>query len=301
MTVPDTSIIILTKNGGDNFPRLLERIYSQQYEGGFEVIVIDSGSADGTLEEARKYPVQIEEITPEQFHHSRTRNLGAELAQGQYVAYITQDALPLENCWLEKLTAGFSDPQVAMVSGRQIAREKTKPPEKFFYHHNFPEFRLVIKSGADNYYHDNVFISDVNSAYRKDALLKYRFKEDIVLAEDKEIAARFTGDGLAVCYEPSAAVYHSHDHGLKDLFARHLDFGLALRQGVSGRPKTSHESLAGTADYLRAEFKFLKASGYRKWLPYSFLYETVRYAGLLMGKTGLLLGPTARRIKRDNV
>ena len=300
MTVPDTSIIILTKNGGDNFPLLLERIYSQQYEGGFEVIVIDSGSADGTLEEARKYPVQIEEIKPEQFHHSRTRNLGAELAQGQYVVYLTQDALPLENCWLEKLTAGFSDPQVAMVSGRQIAREKTKPPEKFFYHYNFPEFRLVIKSGADNYYHDNVFISDVNSAYRKDALLKYRFKEDIVMAEDKEIAVRFLNAGHSIIYEPSAAVYHSHDHGLRDLFARHLDFGRALRQGVSGRHKPSHESLAGTADFLRAEFKFLTAGGYRKWLPYSVLYETVRYAGLLMGKAELMRGPAARRVNQDN-
>ena len=297
----DASIIILTKNGGDNFPRLLERIYSQQYSGSYEVIVIDSGSSDGTIEVARKYPIRIEQIPPEQFHHSRTRNLGAELAQGKYLVYITQDALPLNAEWLQNLTANFNDPQVAMVVGRQLPWEITKPPEKFFYYYNFPDFKMVLKSGADGYYHNNVFISDVNAAYRKDILLKYRFKEAIVMAEDKEIAARFIEDSLIICYEPSAAVYHSHDHGLTDLFAKHLDFGLAMKQGGFSLPKTGHKSLTGAADYLLAEFKFLMAGGYRRWLPYSVLYEAVRYAGLFMGKTGLMQGPTARRVQKCNV
>jgi rhamnosyltransferase len=297
----DTSIIILTKNGGDNFPRLLERIYSQQYSGSYDVIAIDSGSTDGTLAAAGRYPLKLIQVKPHEFHHSRTRNLGAETAQGKYLAYITQDALPLGNSWLERLTADLSDPQVAMVAGRQVAWEKTKPPEKFFYYYNFPDFRLTVKSGADNYYHDNVFISDVNSAFRRDTLLKYRFKEYIVMAEDKELAARFIEDGLTVCYEPSAAVYHSHDHGLTDLFAKHLDFGLAMRQGASRLPKTSDKVVAGVADYLRAEFKFLSSRGYLHWLPYAVLYEVARYSGLLMGRAGLMQGPTARRIQRDSV
>ena len=71
------------------------------------------------------------------------------------------------------------------VVGRQIPWASTRPPEKFFYYYNFPDFKIVVKSGADDYYHDNVFIPDVNSAYRQDILLKYRFKEDIVMAEVK--------------------------------------------------------------------------------------------------------------------
>ncbi|MHB8086589.1 MAG: glycosyltransferase, partial [Dehalococcoidia bacterium] len=65
MTQVDASIIILTKNGGDNFTRLLKRIYSQQYSGGYEVMVIDSGSTDGTLESARKCSLKLVQIEPE--------------------------------------------------------------------------------------------------------------------------------------------------------------------------------------------------------------------------------------------
>lgn len=298
MNGPLASIVILTKNGGDNFPRLLKRIFSQQYDGSYEVIVIDSGSTDGTLRATRPYPLILKVIRPEEFHHSRTRNLGAGMAQGEFVVFITQDALPVDNTWLQKLIDGFTDPGVAMVVGRQIAWENTKPPEKFFYHYNFPEFKIVVQSGAADYYHDNVFISDVNSAYRKDILLKYRFAEDIVMAEDKEIAVRFLDNSYTIIYEPAAAVYHSHDYGLKDAFQRSLDFGLSLRQGVSRLPKSNKSLGARMEEYLRTEFSFLKENCYWGWMAYTLSYEAAKYAGLFMGKSGLMAGPAAKRIKQ---
>jgi len=300
MTGVAASIIILTKNGGDNFPRLLGRIYSQQFAGGYEVIVIDSGSTDGTLDAAGKYPARLHQIPPGEFHHSRTRNLGAAMAQGKYIVYVTQDALPLEDSWLHKLTGNLSDPRVAMAVGRQIAWESTKPPEKFFYHYNFPEFKIMVQSGSAGYYHDNVFISDVNSAYRKEILLEYKFAENIVMAEDKEIAVRFINGGLSIIYEPAAAVYHSHDYGLKGAFQKSLDFGLSLKQGVSALPKTRKGLGGRISDYLGSEFRFLKENHHWKWAPYSVLYETVKYAGLFMGKSGLMAGPEARRMKEQN-
>lgn len=254
----DVSIIILTKNGGADFPGLIERIYSQNYSGSFEVIVIDSGSTDGTLDKARKYPVRLRQIAPQEFHHGRTRNLGADIAEGQYLVFITQDALPLDDRWLQKLTANFNDPQVAMVVGRQIPRENTRPPEKFFYYYNFPDFKIVVKSDSTGYYHDNVFISNVNAAYRKAAFQKYRFSENIVMSEDKEIAIRIINDGMSICYEPSAAVYHSHNYGIKDIFYKSLDDGLSLKQGVSLLPKTKKNLLLRISYYLKSEIGFLR-------------------------------------------
>ncbi len=145
MTQVDTSIIILTKENGANFPRLLDRIYSQQYNNSYEVIVIDSGSTDGTLEAARQYPLKLAQIKPEEFHHGGTRNFGAEVAQGKYLVYITQDALPKNNDWLQKMTDNFADPQVAMVAGRQIPWESSKPPERFFYYYYYPNQNKLEK------------------------------------------------------------------------------------------------------------------------------------------------------------
>lgn len=297
MSSPDASIIILTKNGGDNFSLLLDCIYSQQFKGTYEVVVIDSGSADATLEAVSQYPVILKEILPSQFHHSRTRNLGADMSKGRYIVYITQDALPVDNNWLQNLIDGFSGPEVAMVAGRQIAWDTCKPPEKFFYHYNFPTFKIVVQSGAAAYYHDNIFISDVNAAYRKQVLLEYRFTENMVMAEDKEIAARFIDGGLSVIYQPAAAVYHAHDYNLKEIFDRHLDFGLSIKQGASKLPKTAGKPGSNMAGYLGAEYKFLMANHYGKWVPYSVVYEAAKYAGLFMGKTGLMRGPIARRTR----
>ena len=125
----DASIIILTKNAGESFGALLRCVFSQKFDGSFEVLVIDSGSVDDTLVVAQTFPTKITRIKPEEFHHGKTRNLGAELASGRILVYITQDALPLSNDWLKKLTDSFSEPNVAMVVGRQIPWQTTKPPK----------------------------------------------------------------------------------------------------------------------------------------------------------------------------
>jgi len=294
----DASIIILTKNGGEGFRRLLERIYRQRYDGTFEVIVIDSGSTDGTSEAAGGYPVRFQSIPSHEFHHSRTRNLAAGMAQGKYIVFITQDALPAGDDWMQKLVDSFADPQVAMVVGRQIAWDNVKPPERFFYHYNFPDFRIVVKSGAEDHYHDNVFISNVNAAYRSDVLMKYGFKEDMVMAEDKEIAARLIRDGYIIVYEPSAAVYHAHDYGLKDVFVRYLDYGLALEQGAGRLPGTDRPLTSRIGAYLGAELAFLKCGNCLGWAPYAIIYEMCKYAGLLLGRMRAALRNPQRRKRR---
>jgi rhamnosyltransferase len=277
----DVSIIILTKNGGENVRRLLLRISSQRFVGEYEILVIDSGSRDSTVATARESVARVVEIKPEEFHHGRTRNLGADLTTGRVLVYITQDALPLDDHWLQNLTAPLVDPSVAMVVGRQIAWETTKPPEKFFYLYSFPEQRIEVKVGAD-YVRDNIFISDVNSALRRDVWERFRFSEKILQAEDKELATRLLQAGWTILYEPSAAVYHAHDFTLRSLWRRSVDIGKSLAQGA-GLPRSRFWLLGRLGYYISETGYIMGCRRWYKWLPYSIVYESHRLAGVCVG------------------
>jgi len=277
------SIIVLSKNAGDGWERLLQRLFSQKFNGEYEVIVIDSGSSDATVEIARRYPTRLVTIPPEEFHHGRTRNLGAGLARGEILVYITQDALPLQEDWLQKLTDNFSDPAVAMVCGRQMPWQHTKPPERFFYLYNFPDFKVRITAHDPDYYHDNLFISDVNSALRKDVWQKFRFSEKVIVAEDKELAARLLAAGWTLIYEPGAPVYHAHELTLRETFDRYVTFGVALAQGSGGLPR-SRNWLAHRLGHIIQEMKFvLSQDRWWYWLPYSIAYELSKLLGIACG------------------
>jgi rhamnosyltransferase len=279
----DASIIILTKNAGGNFKTLLQRIFSQEFSGRYEVVIIESGSSDNTLSIADEFPVRITRIKPEEFHHGRTRNLGAELANGKILVYITQDALPLGNDWLQKLTDNFIDPDVDMVCGRQIAWESTKPPEKFFYAYNFPDQRLEVKLGAADYYRDNIFISNVNSAIRKEIWQQFKFSEKVLLAEDKELARRLLFAGWRIIYTPEAAVYHAHDLSLRAAFQKGVEFGIAASQGAGGLPR-SKNWIAQRLVYLMEEARYMaNTDKWWKWLPYSMAYEASKLLGIGVG------------------
>jgi rhamnosyltransferase len=278
----DVSIVILTKNAGENFPVLLQRLFAQKFDGSYEVLVIDSGSTDNTLAVAQGFPVKITRIKPEEFHHGKTRNLGAELSSGKILVYITQDALPLNDNWLQKLTDDLKNPQVYMVIGRQIPWHDTKPPEKFFYFYYFTEHKIEVVTGASDYYRDNMFISNVNSAIRKDVWQQFRFSENITMAEDKEFAKRVLLAGWKIVYQPEAAVYHAHDFDLRSLFRRSVDSGVALSQGV-GLPRSKNRVINRLGYYV-GEARYVMANpGWWKWLPYSIVYETIKLVGVAVG------------------
>ena len=119
-TKPLASVVIPTKNPGPLFLRVLDMVMRQITNWPFEVIVIDSGSSDGTLAAVRRdFPsVRLVEIAPETFGHGRTRNQGVALSEGEFVALITHDALPANERWLEGMVAPMlENAKVAGVRG----------------------------------------------------------------------------------------------------------------------------------------------------------------------------------------
>src|SRR4051794_37473943 len=96
------SVVIPVKNGeGEFLEESLAAIRREEQSVGttVELIIVDSGSTDNSVEIAHRYDATVIEIPPEEFGHGRTRNLAFEHTNGELICFLTQDATPAPG-WL---------------------------------------------------------------------------------------------------------------------------------------------------------------------------------------------------------
>ena len=276
------SVIILTKNGELYFRSLLDALFSQVLDGRFEVIVIDSGSRDSTLNIVADYPdVRLYEIPPEEFGHGKTRNLDAELAHGEFLVYIPQDATPVGHNWLEKLLRPFANPSMAGVYARQVPRSDASAMEKFFLldaYSSTPETKSLARDEEASL--ARCFFSTVSGAVRTSVWARHPFRENIIMSEDQAWANEVMQAGHAVAYEPDSCVLHSHQYRIADVFRRNFDSGYSIRQIYAG--KTGIPISQVMAKLIREAVFVLRAGKIGDWLQFP-LYEAARHMGFMLG------------------
>jgi rhamnosyltransferase len=249
----EVSIIVLTKNGRPHLERLLPTVVAQARKVSGELIAVDSGSLDGTLELLQCFPVRVVQILPEDFHHARTRNFAATLARGQILVLLSQDAVPASENWLESMIRNFDDPQVGAVYGRQYPRRGSSLERREALDAVYGDVRVVKDPARRNglgyrFYH----FSDANAAIRRSVWEKTQFPEDLKVFEDLGLAKRILDGGWKIVYEPKAAVIHSHDHNTVGLLKRYFDIGYTLKLLKIWEAPGTRKSL------LRDAFRMLK-------------------------------------------
>jgi rhamnosyltransferase len=225
------SIVIPTKNGEKWIDDCLKSVFSQRSKAPFEVVIVDSGSSDRTLEIARKYPVRLETIPAQDFHHARTRNYAASLTTGKYLVLLSQDAIPASSQWLAAMLQNFDDPKVGAVYGQQIPTKGSSPERHSTLNTMYGDERLVKEPASKaalgyKYYH----FSDANAAISRKVWEMTRFPDDLKVFEDLGIAKRILDSGWKIVYEPRACVIHSHNHSTLQLFQRYFDIGFTFRR-----------------------------------------------------------------------
>lgn len=294
MNTRDLSIIILTKNGGELFKDVLAGLFACDGIFEAELLVIDSGSNDKTLEYAATYPqIRIHRIQPSEFGHGKTRNLGARMTTRPIITYLVQDATPAEPDFLARLAAPLIEEGFAAVCGRQLPRPWTNQIERVFLNRTYPD-RREVRAHEDGRRLGirSFFFSNVCSAMRRDVWESIPFDESVIMSEDQLWAKQVVMAGERILYEPRATVFHSHNYRLKEVFKRNFDSGLSLT-GIA--EDTFAEMASYEIRHLISCAKELARGDAWWWIPYLFVYEVTRAIAFTAGQRAHLL---PRWIKR---
>jgi rhamnosyltransferase len=290
----EISVLIPAKNEALNIGTCLEAVFSQKAGRAFEVILVDSGSTDGTPEIVARYPVRLYHIPPEAFHHARTRNYLASLAQGIYLAYLNADAFPASPDWLQSLLSNFSDPQVGAVYGRHLPKPGCNLERQTVLRKIYGEEKIIKEVSRKRelgyrYYH----LSTVNAALRKDVWQATGFPEELKIYEDVGIAKRILDAGWKIVYEPAAAVYHADNHSSKGLLKRYFDTGVIYQRlniwDKGARSSMFQEGWRLVCNKLTARNNTASARAI------SIVHDAAKYAGLLLGRNERLLPLAVKR------
>ncbi len=243
---PKVSVVVPTRNAGPGFVELLDALYAQKGDFELEVVVVDSGSTDGTAELAERFGANVRRIDPADFDHGATRNLGISLSGGEYVALTVQDAVPRDERWLSAMVENLRDDgTVAAVYGRHVPRpeagiltralvnnlaaadlerrvQEVRDPERY---RSLPPAQRRRVAAIDN----------VSSCLRRSVWEEIPL-EKAAFAEDLRWGKRVVEAGHKIVYEPRSVVVHSHERGpLYDL-RRHYVRRPRTRRTLRGPP-----------------------------------------------------------------
>lgn len=226
----DISIIIPTLNAEHEIEALLIALDRQSIQPN-EILVVDSASEDKTIELVQKHKrVRLLEIDRQDFNHGTTRDMALNESSGDFVCFLTQDAVPVSDDYLKRLVAPMvEDSNIALVSGRQLPKANARRFEQLVRDFNYPDTPSVRSKGdLKKFGIKTFFASDTCSAYRRSAYLECGGFDHVNTNEDMLMAAKFIASGMKVAYEPRAEVYHSHNLTPSQQFARNRAVGFFL-------------------------------------------------------------------------
>ena len=213
------SVIIRCLNEGRHLPNLLDCIARQTLKP-FEVIVVDSGSTDNSVEISRSKGARVVHIQPEQFSFGRSLNLGARNASGDVLIIVSAHTYPLSDTWLELLVKPFGDPAVALTYGGQHGYERSKFSEGQIFKQWFPE-----ESSRDQ---GHPFCNNANAAVRRTVWMTMPYDEEIPALEDIHWAKRATERGFKINYVAEAAIAHLHEESYGQIYRRYRREAMGL-------------------------------------------------------------------------
>jgi len=236
------SVIIPVRNGGGQLTNLLGKIYSQKKIEHIEVVIVDSESTDNTVRIAGEFGAKVISILQRDFNHGGTRNLGAAEANGDFLVFTVQDAVPVSSYWLYNMICPFiAYPELAALSARQFIKpeadlfsiwENTNiTPYDYDCIWSLPEhLRKTEWKDTDTSVKGKLMHFDtVSSCIRRSVFKELRFSP-LMFGEDMDYGKKLLDHGKSIAFLSSTGVYHWHER----------DAGYILKRYYTGAKITSY-------------------------------------------------------------
>jgi glycosyltransferase involved in cell wall biosynthesis len=215
------SVVIRAYNESQHLPRLLEGIAHQTIKD-VEVILVDSGSTDLTVQIAEKYGARIVHIPSAEFTFGRSLNFGVREATRDLVVIASAHVYPVYPDWLESLLRPFEDEQVALTYGKQRGPITAKYSEQQIYHQWYPDTSNLKQATA--------FCNNANAAIRKSLWEKNLYDETLTGLEDLAWAKWAKEQGHKIAYVAEAEIIHIHNETPNGVYNRYRREAMALRK-----------------------------------------------------------------------
>jgi len=273
------SIIVRAKNEIHAVEDAITMINNQTYTD-YEIVVVDSGSTDGTYEVLENCkPNVIYQIDPATYIPGKVLNEAIKRCSGEIIVFNNADCVPENEFWLEKLIAPLNDETIAATFSRQIAKDSVN--------------RLVQKdcerSFGDGEEHKKWkhFFSLASSAVRRDLITEFPFDATITYSEDIDWSYKMKKRGKKVYYVKESIVEHRHDYTIKSVYKRAFGEGLAESK-IYGVSKKESSLLFGfckpyVAEVLRDTIYFFKERDIKSIL-YSYIFRFSQKYGMYKGR-----------------
>lgn len=241
------SLVIPTLDAESDIEGLLNRIYRQTRLPD-EVIVVDSSSSDRTVDIVKMFElVRLISIERSEFNHGLTRDMALRESSGDIVCFMTQDAIPADDFYIENLIAPIlSDDRVAVSSGRQLPKDDARRFEQLVREFNYgPESNIRTKVDVATMGIKAYFATDVCSAYRRSVYIELGGFGKTDMSEDMLMAAKALNAGYSVAYAADARVYHSHNLTPAEQYRRNYAIGHFLQSNKEIVPCNSEVGEGG--------------------------------------------------------
>ncbi len=288
------SIVIRAYNEEKHISKLLRGIIAQSTRN-VEIILVDSGSTDGTVAIAESFPVRVVKIDPKDFTFGYSLNQGISACKNELIAIASAHVYPVYPDWLETLILPFSDPKVALTYGKQRGNEDSKYSERQLLMQWFPDTMPVQQA--------HPFCNNANAVIRKSLWQNNPYDETLPGLEDLDWAHRLMNQGYSIQYVPDAEIIHIHEESPASIYHRYLREGMAFKRIFPSEQFKLRDFLRLTISSISSDWRSArieKALG-KHWKDITW-FRTMQFWGTFQGynKSGPLTWQLKQRFYYPN-